>query len=603
MPDQLTSPPPGNIQPAVAPSADAQPEPQGPSVFQAMLLYQQDLWERSILFWDTLRIRGDNALEHERLGLPPLLAFKSETIMDGRTFDRPVNYALLRITEAHGIATVETARAERPVIVFDPRAGHGPGIGGFKEDSEVGMALRGGHPVYFVIFFPEPCREQTLADVLHALRRFVETVAARHSGKPPALYGNCQAGWAITLLSADCEGIVGPAVLNGSPLSYWAGAVGVNPMRLIAGLTGGAWLVRFLADLGDGRFDGAWLVQNFENLKPEAVWSKYADLFTHIDTQTERFLAFERWWNGFYFLGRDEITAIVQNLFIGNQIERGVFRICECCFADLRRIRNPLLIFASRGDDITPPHQALGWIPAVYPTTNDLKQAGQRIAYMINPHVGHLGIFVSASVARAEHRAILSNLDALEALAPGLYEMKLDDPSETPGAESRVRFEERQIEELPRAPTSEAYERVSQLSELFDATYRTLISPWVRATASPWSATLTKWLHPMRTSRYAAATPFNPWLAALAPWAEAIRRARTPLPDENAWITAERSAIAQTVEALAAFRSSRDQAGQAAFDFLYGAAPNAQPPSRSSTDSAAGADVESRKRRRRKTKG
>ena len=31
-----------------------------------------------------------------------------------------------------------------PVIVIDPRAGHGPGIGGFKHDSEVGMAaLRG----------------------------------------------------------------------------------------------------------------------------------------------------------------------------------------------------------------------------------------------------------------------------------------------------------------------------------------------------------------------------------------------------------------------------------------------------------------------------
>ena len=40
------------------------------------------------------------------------------------------------------------------------------------------------------------------------------------------LYGNCQAGWATVLLAADCEGLVGPAVLNGSPLSYWAGHPG-----------------------------------------------------------------------------------------------------------------------------------------------------------------------------------------------------------------------------------------------------------------------------------------------------------------------------------------------------------------------------------------
>ncbi len=40
-----------------------------------------------------------------------------------------------------------------PVIIVDPRAGHGPGIGGVKRESEVGMAMREGRPVYFVIFY------------------------------------------------------------------------------------------------------------------------------------------------------------------------------------------------------------------------------------------------------------------------------------------------------------------------------------------------------------------------------------------------------------------------------------------------------------------
>ncbi len=191
---------------------------------QDVLDYQADLWQRTILFLDTLRQRADNMIEHERAGLPPLLDFKYETVLDARRFEHPANYALLRVTEVGEDCWDDCVDPDKPpVIVIDPRAGHGPGIGGFKHDSEVGMALHEGHPTYFVIFFPEPSPGQTLADVLHALRRFVEEVAARHSDTPPILYGNCQAGWAVTLLSADCEGLVGPAVLNGSPI------IRVNP--------------------------------------------------------------------------------------------------------------------------------------------------------------------------------------------------------------------------------------------------------------------------------------------------------------------------------------------------------------------------------------
>ena len=224
--------------------------------------YGRDLWERTVLFWDALRQRADNMLEHERAGLPPLLDFRYETILDARRFERPANYALLRVTEVEGRCLEDCEDAAKPpVVVVDPRAGHGPGIGGFKRDSEVGMALRESHPVYFVIFFPEPAPAQTLADVHHALRRFVTEVARRHDGRPPVLYGNCQAGWALTLLSADCAGLTGPVVLNGSPLSYWAGEQGLNPMRFAGGLLGGVWLAHLAADLGNGRFDGAWLAQ------------------------------------------------------------------------------------------------------------------------------------------------------------------------------------------------------------------------------------------------------------------------------------------------------------------------------------------------------
>lgn len=541
---------------------------------QGFFDYQRDVLERAVLFWDTLRQRANNMLEHVRAGLPPLLDFKYETLLDARRFERPVNYALLRITEIDEHCWDDCVDPDKPpVIVVDPRAGHGPGIGGFKRDSEVGMAMREGHPVYFVIFFPEPALGQTLEDVLPVLRRFVEVVARRHPGKPPVLYGNCQAGWAATLLSADCTGLVGPVVLNGSPLSYWAGESGVNPMRLSGGLLGGSWLAHLMADLGNGRFDGAWLAQNFENLKPEkAIWEKYAQLFTNVDSEQARFLEFERWWNGFYFLSRKEILAIVENLFIGNQIEQNLFRICEGCNADLRRIRNPLVIFASYGDNITPPHQALGWIPAVYSDTGDLKQAGQRVVYLTNPYVGHLGIFVSAGVARLEHRAILESLADIEALAPGLYEMKIDNPSGNSDCHKptySVRFEPRQVEDLKTDYPREAFERVKQVSTVNEALYRAFVSPSVQALATPWTAEILKWLHPMRTSRYLLSEEFNPWMRGVALLAEPLAKSRQPLAPNHPLIEREREAAGRVTHALGQLREGRDAACEQAFSLIF----------------------------------
>ena len=66
-------------------------------VWRDLTLYSSDFVQRSLLFWDTLRQRGNNWLEHEKAGKPPLLAFDWEMVADGRTFQRPVNYALVRI--------------------------------------------------------------------------------------------------------------------------------------------------------------------------------------------------------------------------------------------------------------------------------------------------------------------------------------------------------------------------------------------------------------------------------------------------------------------------------------------------------------------------
>jgi hypothetical protein len=70
------------------------------------------------------------------------------------------------------------------------------------------------------------------------------------------------------MLAAIRPELFGPIIVAGSPLSYWAGVHGKNPMRYSGGLLGGSWLTALTGDLGHGKFDGAWLVQNFENQNP-----------------------------------------------------------------------------------------------------------------------------------------------------------------------------------------------------------------------------------------------------------------------------------------------------------------------------------------------
>ncbi|HSD00485.1 MAG TPA: DUF3141 domain-containing protein, partial [Casimicrobiaceae bacterium] len=383
--------------------------------------YAIDFAQRSILFWDTLRRRGNNFLEHERNGLPPVLHFEYETIIDGRSLSRPVNYALLRIIPPPGV-TVEAKR--RPYVIIDPRGGHGPGIGGFKDDSQVGVALHEGHPVYFVIFYPNPEPGQTLLHVCDAEREFVHHVRKLHPDAPkPGIVGNCQAGWAAMMLASANPDDTGPVVIVGAPMSYWGGAwsegEGDNPMRYAGGLLGGSWLASLSSDLGAGKFDGAWLVQNFENLNPaNTFWNKYYQVFANIDTEQARFLDFERWWGGYYLLNREEIEWITQNLFVGNKVWSGGVNAGPGKVFDLRDIKVPIVLFASAGDNITPPQQAFNWVADVYSSTEDIKARGQVIVGLMHEDVGHLGIFVSGKVAKREGRQIASVLQSIEALPP-----------------------------------------------------------------------------------------------------------------------------------------------------------------------------------------
>ena len=547
-------------------------------LWQAGYEYALDFAQRSVLFWDTLRQRGNNFVEHERAGKPPLLHFDYETVLDGRALERPVNYALVKIVPPEGLA-VDAAR--RPYVIIDPRAGHGPGIGGFKDDSQVGVALRDGHPVYFVIFYPEPEPGQTLLDVCAAENQFVRKVHELHPRAPkPVVVGNCQGGWAAMMLAASNPDDTGPIVINGAPMSYWGGAwqegEGDNPMRYSGGLLGGTWLSSFISDLNNGKFDGAWLVQNFENLHPaNTFWDKYYHVFANVDTEPPRFLEFERWWGGFYLMNREEIEWITQNLFVGNKLWSGTPAGRGNTF-DLREIKSPIILFASMGDNITPPQQAFNWVADIYGSTEEIKARGQVIVGLLHQDVGHLGIFVSGKVAKKEHAQIVSVLKSIEALPAGLYGMKISEEKDAEGRVSyRVDFIEHRLEDIAKRlnrferADEKPFEAVAAVSDFNQRAYELFVRPLVQSVSNETAAQMQKVFHPLRVQRWVF-SDLNPFMKWLEPAAATVKAQRQALGKDAPSRQAERAMSEITSAALDYYRDVRDAVSEAAFFQLYG---------------------------------
>lgn len=540
---------------------------------QDAMAYAVDATQRWVLFWDTMRRAGNTFVEHEKAGCPPVLVFEYETLVDGRSLPRPVNYALVRIIPPLG-SPAEDPKL-RPFVIIDPRAGHGAGIGGFKSDSQVGVALKRGHPVYFVIFYRDPEPGQTIIDVTAAEETFLRTIAERHPEAPkPVVIGNCQGGWAVMMLGATAPELTGPLVLNGAPLSYWAGETGKNPMRYLGGLAGGGWPASLMADVGNGKFDGANLVLNFESLSPGNTWfKKYFNLYQNADSEPERFLEFERWWGGFFLMNRDEIRWIVDNLFIGNKFSRGTIAAGGGESFNMRAVRSPIVVFASAGDNITPPGQALRWIADVYRDEREIKALGQTIVYLVHDDIGHLGIFVSGKIAKKEHSEIATTLEMIEAVAPGLYEMRITG-KEGVGEEAgyQVELVERSLADirtLSGDAANEAFPAVAKVSELNQHLYDVLVSPMIRRLTTERAAEMRRQMSVMRARRYMF-SDMNPFMAPFAAWADMVRGRRAPAGPENAFVALERAWADRVEKALDTWRDQRDALAEVAFHAVYG---------------------------------
>ncbi|WP_393974013.1 DUF3141 domain-containing protein [Xanthobacter flavus] len=539
--------------------------------------YLVDAAQRHVLFLDLLRQRGNEQHDMTSRPMATVLSFDHEVLVSGRALPRPINYSLSRIVPPPGVAVDPR---KRPVVVVDPRAGQGPGIGGFKTESEIGEALGTGHPVYFIGFASEPEPGQTFLDVVEGQVTFFERIRQMHPEAPPAFaIGNCQAGYQTLMVAMLRPELFGPCMVAGSPMSYWQGVHGKNPMRYSGGLLGGSWLTNLVSDLGGGKFDGTWLILNFDNLNPANwLWGKQYDVWSKVDTEGPRYLEFEKWWGDFIKLNGDEIQFLVDEFFIGDKLTRNEVRSSDGKVFDLRNISSPVIVFTSQGDNISPPPQTLGWILDLYKDVDDIRAEGRTIVYCMNQKVGHLAIFVSAKVGAKEDEELVRLMDLIDCLPPGLYELVIEPASEEQvkagGPAWHSRFELRSLDDIRAygrnsVEDDRAFAAARRVSEINHSLYRTFLQPAVKAMATPQLADALFRFNPLRLS-YSLFADQNPLMKGVEKLAAEVTTARKPVDASNPFVTAQNFWSDQINAALDGWRDVRDRAVEQTFFAVYG---------------------------------
>src|SRR5690242_9303353 len=233
---------------------------------------------------------------------------------------------------------------------------------------------------------------------------------------------------------------------------------------------------------------------------------------------------------------------IVDQLFIGNRLATAELTLSDGTRVDLRSICSPILVFCSRGDNITPPAQALSWISDLYTDKRDLQSHNQTIIYAVHEDIGHLGIFVSGAVARKEHREFASNIDLIDVVPPGLYQAKLRDKAGMPGAdliegEHVLSFEPREVADLASfggtSPQDEnRFATARRVSEINLGLYKATLGAALKNMANPLIAETLRQFHPARLS-YIAFSDRNPAMQSIAASAQQVRENRRPVPVDN----------------------------------------------------------------------
>ncbi|MDZ7612112.1 MAG: DUF3141 domain-containing protein [Candidatus Moranbacteria bacterium] len=470
-------------------------------------------FEIAAKFLDLLVRRGD-----ERKKQPPnVLCYPYETIMDKTEGPAPANHKLVRLK------TNTKPEKQRPLIIVDPRAGRRSGVSCVMETSQASTGAELGYPVYYVIFDPEPEKGQTIPCVLEAIGEFIEKTGEIHQCQEsggPIVVGNCAAGWAIFLAGLLRPEIKFTCIPIGAPLSFWSGLDTRKSMRYLGALTGGYWIASLLADMNGGKFDGKNLAQNFQIHDLEhsffGKWQKTISGLKDGD-DGEKFLRMERWWNLGTRFNKEEINWIARNLFTENQLEEGRLSI-NGKQLNMEEFHNELVIFASFGDTIVSPQQALMWIPRIYSSKKEIQH---KIVYNLHPNAGHMSIFLSEKLARQHFRRIIQACEQIPQLENGLYKLDNDD----------FQIKESGVDDVlslggyVSPHQRKKFYAMARIARFNNEVYENFFGSWVRATAGQKGMGLLNKNHPFQASVefFSSVNPFvNWWMTIAQSWSKSL---------------------------------------------------------------------------------
>ena len=206
-----------------------------------------------VLLLDTLNERGNIPLAQAAKEVPHVLTFEAELVLDGRTLEGRQLFS-----RAHRPAG---GRDDRPPQAADRRRRPARRARSRHRRHEARQRNRRGaarRPPG--LFRRLPAEAGRRADDRGRLpRRGGLSRGGRRSAIPRRKASrsssrNCQAGWQIMMTAAVRPELAGVIMLAGTPLSYWAGVRGKNPMRYLGGTLGGTWLTALAGDLGAGHF-------------------------------------------------------------------------------------------------------------------------------------------------------------------------------------------------------------------------------------------------------------------------------------------------------------------------------------------------------------
>ena len=277
----------------------------------------------------------------------------------------------------------------------------------------------------------------------------------------------------------------------------------------------------------------------------------------------------------------EEMQFIVDELFVGNRSSsRTGSKPPTAIAVDLRNIRSPIVVFCSKGDNITPPQQALGWILDLYENVDEIRANEPDDRLYNSRKRGHLGIFVSGRRRKKRARRVLQQYRPDRPFAPRTLGSDVHakaDAAVNPDLVSGdwiMRCEERTLADIRALGGHEpendrVFATVAQLSSANLALYRTFAQPFVRAMVNPAMGDWMRRLHPLSV-QYEMWSDENPFAGIVKELARVVRENRQPMDAGNPFIKAQEAVSHQITEALDSWGKLHNLVAESIFFSIFG---------------------------------